>query len=153
MADKLSNFGHGFQVKIVSSLLTDKAFLQQVADILLPEFFESEANQWVLFNKNPINNNIYGEREAVNFSQPRFFEDEAQETKDLLSNLLFFPNGPYTSKNYEGKPVSVSSLNGLTDGLYENHIYIKEENQDAVKYESNYVLEILDNLKTMNTTD
>ena len=104
-----------------------------------------EANQWVLFNKNPINNNIYGEREAVNFSQPRFFEDEAQETKDLLSNLLFFPNGPYTSKNYEGKPVSVSSLNGLTDGLYENHIYIKEENQDAVKYESNYVLEILDN--------
>lgn len=106
---------------------------------------DSEANQWVLFNKNPINNNIYGEREAVNFSQPRFFEDEAQETKDLLSNLLFFPNGPYTSKNYEGKPVSVSSLNGLTDGLYENHIYIKEENQDAVKYESNYVLEILDN--------
>jgi hypothetical protein len=48
MADKLSNFGHGFQVKIVSSLLTDKAFLQQVADILLPEFFESEANQWVV---------------------------------------------------------------------------------------------------------
>ena len=106
---------------------------------------DSEAHQWVLFNKNPINNNIYGEREAVNFSQPRFFEDEAQETKDLLSNLLFFPNGPYTSKNYEGKPVSISSLNGLMDGLYENHIYIKEENQDPVKYESNYVLEILDN--------
>ena len=48
MSDKLSNFGHGFQVKIVSSLLTDKAFLQQVADILLPDFFESEANQWIV---------------------------------------------------------------------------------------------------------
>jgi len=105
----------------------------------------SEANQWVLFNKNPINNNIYGKRETVDLSEPRFFEDEAQETKNLLSNLLFFPNGPYTSKNYEGKPVSISSLNGLTDGLYENNIYIKEENQDPVKYESNYVLEILDN--------
>ncbi len=47
MSDKLSNFGHGFQVKIIAALLTDKAFLQQVADILLPEFFESEANQWI----------------------------------------------------------------------------------------------------------
>jgi hypothetical protein len=48
MSDKLSNYGHGFQIKIVSSLLTDKAFLQQVADILLPDFFESEANQWIV---------------------------------------------------------------------------------------------------------
>ena len=48
MSDKLSNFGYGFQIKIVSSLLTDKAFLQQVADILLPDFFESEANTWIV---------------------------------------------------------------------------------------------------------
>lgn len=47
MADKLSNYGHSFQIKIISSLLTDKAFTQQVSDILLPEFFESEANQWI----------------------------------------------------------------------------------------------------------
>jgi len=48
MSDKLSNYGHGFQVKTISALLTDKAYLQQVADILLPEFFESEANQWIV---------------------------------------------------------------------------------------------------------
>ena len=48
MSDKLSNFGYNFQIKIISSLLTDKAFLQQVSDILLPEFFESEANQWIV---------------------------------------------------------------------------------------------------------
>jgi hypothetical protein len=48
MSDKLSNFGYGFQVKIVASLLSDKAFLQQVADILLPDFFESESNQWIV---------------------------------------------------------------------------------------------------------
>jgi replicative DNA helicase len=48
MSDKLTNFGYGFQIKIVSSLLTDKAFLQQVTDILLPDFFESEANQWIV---------------------------------------------------------------------------------------------------------
>ena len=48
MSDKLSNYGHGFQIKTISSLLSDKAFLQQVSDILLAEFFESEANQWIV---------------------------------------------------------------------------------------------------------
>jgi replicative DNA helicase len=48
MADKLTDFGFGFQVKIIAALLTDKAFLQQVSDILFPEFFESEANQWIV---------------------------------------------------------------------------------------------------------
>lgn len=105
----------------------------------------SEAHQWTLFNQNPINNNIYGKRDSDNLSEPRFFEDDQESTKDLLSTLFFFPNGPFTSKNYEGKPVTTSSINGLADGLYENNIYIKEENEKAVKYESNYVIETVDN--------
>jgi replicative DNA helicase len=48
MSDKLTNFGYGFQIKVISSLLTDKSFLQQVTDILLPDFFESESNQWIV---------------------------------------------------------------------------------------------------------
>jgi replicative DNA helicase len=47
MLDKFS-YGYGFQVKTVSCLLTDKSFVQQVSDILLPEFFESESNQWIV---------------------------------------------------------------------------------------------------------
>jgi len=47
MSDKF-NFGYGFQLKTVSCLLTDKSFVQQVSDILLPEFFESESNQWIV---------------------------------------------------------------------------------------------------------
>jgi replicative DNA helicase len=50
MSDKLTGYGHSFQVKIIASLLTDKSFLQQVSDILLPEFFESESNQWIVEN-------------------------------------------------------------------------------------------------------
>ena len=47
MSDKF-NFGYGFQIKTVSCLLTDKSFVQQVSDILMPEFFESESNQWIV---------------------------------------------------------------------------------------------------------
>lgn len=48
MSDKLTSFGNNFQIKTVSALLTDKTFLQQVSDILLPEFFESEASNWIV---------------------------------------------------------------------------------------------------------
>jgi len=48
MADKLSTYGHNFQVKVISSLLTDRVFLQQVSDILAPDYFESQANQWIV---------------------------------------------------------------------------------------------------------
>lgn len=50
MKDKLSSYGHSFQIKTISSLLTNKSFLQQVSDILVPDFFESEANQWIVDN-------------------------------------------------------------------------------------------------------
>ena len=48
MGDKLSTYGHNFQIKVISALLTDRIFLQQVSDILSPDYFESQANQWVV---------------------------------------------------------------------------------------------------------
>jgi len=48
MTDRLTTFGFNFQIKVITSLLTDKAFLQQVSDILSADYFESEANQWII---------------------------------------------------------------------------------------------------------
>ena len=47
MSDKF-NYGSTFQIKTITSLLTDRAFCQQVSDILFPEFFESEQNAWIV---------------------------------------------------------------------------------------------------------
>lgn len=48
MQDNLSQYGHTFQTKVVTSLLNDRAFLQQVSDIIEPNYFESQANSWVV---------------------------------------------------------------------------------------------------------
>ena len=48
MTDKLSEYGWGFQVKVIAALFTDRLFLQQIADIIQPEYFESDANSWLL---------------------------------------------------------------------------------------------------------
>lgn len=48
MTDRLANFGYTFQIKVITSLFADKVFMQQISDILLPTYFESEANQWIV---------------------------------------------------------------------------------------------------------
>ncbi len=48
MTDKLSEYGWSFQVKILAAMFTDRTFLQQIADIIQPDYFESDANSWLL---------------------------------------------------------------------------------------------------------
>jgi len=48
MTDKLSEYGYGFQVKVIAAMFTDRAFLQQIADIIQPDYFDSDSNIWLL---------------------------------------------------------------------------------------------------------
>jgi replicative DNA helicase len=44
----LENYGIGFQTKVISALLTDKPFLQNVNDVLTEEYFSNTAHKWVI---------------------------------------------------------------------------------------------------------
>jgi replicative DNA helicase len=48
MQDTLSEYGHTFQTKVISCLISDKAFLGQVSDLLEPGYFESQYNNWIV---------------------------------------------------------------------------------------------------------
>ena len=48
--EKLTSFGNSFQSKIISSLLVKKTFLQTISDILQEEYFDSDANKWLVKN-------------------------------------------------------------------------------------------------------
>jgi replicative DNA helicase len=48
MSDKISVYGTAFQVKVLSSLLTDLKFLQTSSDILSGEIFDSDSNKWLV---------------------------------------------------------------------------------------------------------
>jgi len=108
----------------------------------------NEIPHWWIFNENPVNNNNYGKRSPLGVPQPpqpRFFEDDTEENKTALGDLLFFPNGPYTSKNYEGTPIVRSDINAFSDGLFENNIYVLEEDGAECFYESNCSIDFEDN--------
>jgi archaellum biogenesis ATPase FlaH len=46
--NSLTQFGTSFQSKIITSCLLDTMFLQTVMEVLQPEYFESDANSWIV---------------------------------------------------------------------------------------------------------
>lgn len=46
--NSISLYGHEFQIKVISSLLTHKKFLLNISDILSDEYFENTAHKWVI---------------------------------------------------------------------------------------------------------
>ena len=47
---KLTQFGHSFQIKIISALITDRDFLQQSFDMVSPDYFDNDASKWIIKN-------------------------------------------------------------------------------------------------------
>jgi len=43
-----SKFSTSFQNKVISSILSDRSFTRQIYDIIKPEYFDSEASEWLV---------------------------------------------------------------------------------------------------------
>jgi len=81
--DNLSNLGQSYQSKTIYSLISDKSFLETVDDILYPDYFESEANQWIVkVIKNYFNTYKIGPTIEV------FKAEYEKEKNDLLKNEI-----------------------------------------------------------------
>ena len=48
MTDKLSQFGHSFQIKSIVCLMTKPQFIEQTIDILDEEFYDSDGLKWLV---------------------------------------------------------------------------------------------------------
>jgi hypothetical protein len=44
----IDEYGPSFQMKVISSLLTHKEFLQNINDVLSDEYFSNPAHKWVI---------------------------------------------------------------------------------------------------------
>lgn len=45
---KLSQYGKGFQLKVLGALLTDKGFLLNVRDVLKSDYWDSDSHKWII---------------------------------------------------------------------------------------------------------
>ena len=47
-ANNLKKYGNAFQTKCISILISDRAFLERIMDILSPDYFETDSYKWVV---------------------------------------------------------------------------------------------------------
>lgn len=47
-ANRLSDYGHSFQIKVLYSLLNNKEFIVRVSDLISVDYFESPAHKWIV---------------------------------------------------------------------------------------------------------
>ena len=48
MTDKLTDFGHTFQIKSIASLMINQSFLEQIHDILDEKHYDSDSLKWIV---------------------------------------------------------------------------------------------------------
>ena len=143
MTDRLSSYGYSFQIKVITALFTDRLFLQQISDILLPTYFESDANNWVVtkileYNKEykspptlevmkvkieDVEHDVL-KQQIIGHLKDAWKFVEATDLDFIKQQALDF------CKNQEIKKAILSSVELLKHGRYED---IKSKIDDALK--------------------
>jgi hypothetical protein len=100
----------------------------------------TENNVWYTNKLIPINDDSYGAEDQFGLFAPRFFEDATQEAKSAAEQLFVFPNGPSTSKNYEGSPLVYDHLPSIPQGVLNNKLVITEERKNYNIINNDFIL-------------
>lgn len=143
MQDSLADYGHSFQTKVITILLSDKAFLQQVSDIIEPYYFESQATSW-LVEKILSYNNIYKntptaevlKSEVLSIEDPTLKASVIKTLTDIKSNKNSTDSEYIKSivlqfcKNQKMKGAILDSVDLLKSGNFE---LIKKKIDTAMK--------------------
>jgi replicative DNA helicase len=143
MTDRLSSYGYAFQIKVITALLVDKSFLQQISDMLQAKYFESDANNWIVttiqeyfeeYKSSPtlevmkvkmekIDNDVL-KTQIVQHLKDAWKYTEAEDLEYIKDQALDF------CKNQEIKRAILSSVELLKSGRYDE---IKTNIDDAMK--------------------
>ncbi len=161
MIDKFTEFGRTFQIKLIAALMADKPFLQQILDILAPEFFDSEANQWIVriiheyyaqYNSIP-SLEVYKVK-ALELTNESLKVEIVENLKDIIKiienpkDLEFVKNESLAfCKNQCIKNAIIESVDLLKTGHYDQ---IKEKIDIALKSggDRNIGMQYLDNIRS-----
>lgn len=101
-------------------------------------------NRWVTNKDNPYNSDYFGAENIYGDIIPRFFEDTVDnEDKRKALQLLDYPNGPASSKNFEGVTVlnEPTIINSLTDGTIKNSIKVEEADLRSYERFNDFILD------------
>ena len=129
--NSLSTYGTAFQVKVLSSLLTHKEFLQKINDVLSEEYFDNQAHKWIIgeilnyyeeYHTTPTMEVLKVEMKKVeNEVLQLSIKEQLREAYQASSSDLEYIENEFSSfcKNQQLKKALLNSVDLLNSGDFE----------------------------------
>ena len=129
--NSLSTYGTAFQVKVLSSLLTHKGFLQNINDVLSEEYFDNQAHKWIIgeilnyyeeYHTTPTMEVLKVEMKKVeNEVLQLSIKEQLREAYQASSSDLEYIENEFSSfcKNQQLKKALLNSVDLLNSGDFE----------------------------------
>ena len=129
--NSLSTYGTVFQVKVLSSLLTHKEFLQNINDVLSEEYFDNQAHKWIIgeilnyyeqYHTTPTMEVLKVEMKKVeNEVLQLSIKEQLREAYQASSSDLEYIENEFSSfcKNQQLKKALLNSVDLLNSGDFE----------------------------------
>jgi len=131
--DKLSTFGPTYQSKVIACLIYNKNFLLQVDEILFSDFFDSEANQWLI---NTIKNYFHEHKNSPTLEVFKC-EIEKETNEQLKENIIKKLKDAYDYRESNDlEYIKKDFLDFCINQNYKNAIYKSVDDLKKGDYES-----------------
>ena len=141
--DNLRKYGNEFQVKCISSLISDKSFLERISDIVDVESFEHDAHRWIVkttisyFLKYKESPTLTAFKVQVDTIETEFLKKSVIEQLKLVYQKVSDSDIKYVKeqylefcKNQKMKSAILNSVDLVKSGEYDK---ISSVVQDALK--------------------
>ena len=128
----LSQYGPHFQVKVLNSLLKNKKFTLNIRDVILPKYFENQANQWIVketlqyfeeYHSPPTLDFLKIEIKKIdNDILKTSVIDQLKEIFKIINDDQEYVESEFSSfcKNQALKTALVESVDLLNDGMFDD---------------------------------
>ena len=130
--NSLSTYGTAFQIKVLSSLLTHKEFLQNINDVLSEEYFDNQAHKWIIgeilnyyeqYHTTPTMEVLRVEMKKVSNEVLQLsIKEQLREAYQASNEDLEYVEKEFSSfcKNQQLKKALLSSVDLLNSGDFES---------------------------------
>jgi len=134
--NQLQNYGMGFQIKVLSSLLKHKEFLQNIHDILEESYFDNPAHKWIVeevlryhykYNATPTLDSLQVEVKKIDNEVLRISViEQLKESYKASNEDREYVEQEFTNfcRNQQLKKALLSSVDLLQSGQYDDIRYL-----------------------------
>lgn len=133
----LKEFGTEFQNKCITALLTDRAFLERILDILSPDYFETNAQKWIIEKTMKYFVEYRDLPTALSFTiEVKQIDDQMKLLKQSVADLLGVVYGHSSDsdlKYVKGQFLEFCRNRTLASAILKSVDDLKSKNYDAIK--------------------